>query len=190
MPSSEPRRETMNVLIGSLLFAAGLVLGAALILIARRRPLTDPAAEATDPAWRAIAVPIVNGGMPRAALSVAARLSRATRGKVVVLTVVQIPRAVGLDAQSPPGLEAALTRLETAEGIVRGLGAQVQGEIVRVRELGDAIGRACRESGAEAVVLKPDATSRATAELLHALIEGRSTRDSDLVLAHSRAARE
>jgi len=173
------------MLAGILLFVAGFVLGAGLTLTVRRWLHVAAGEKTTPQVWRVIAVPILNGGVPRAALTVAARLSLATHGEVVVLTVVQIPRAVGIDAGSPPGLEAALARLETAEGIVRGLGAQVRGEIVRVREVGDLVGRACTESGAQAVVIEPNSASRATAELVHTLLEGKAGRSFDLVMARA-----
>ena len=172
--------------MGIVFFVAGLMIGAALLWMVQRRRGRSLCSKRTGRAWRVIAVPIVNGCMPRSALSVAAGLGVAAHGTVVVLVVVQIPRTVGIDVQSPPELESALSRLDAAEGIVRALGASVRGELVRVREVGDLVGRACKESGAEAVILEPHTGSRATAELTHALLEGKDARSFDLVLAYAR----
>jgi hypothetical protein len=174
------------VLTGILIFVAGIVIGAVLMLLLQRPRRESGSHQSADRAcWPVIAVPLVNGSMPRAALAVAARLSRATHGEVVVLSVVQVPRAIGLDSQSAPGLEPALSRLETAEAIVRGFGAAVHGEVVRVREVGDLVGRACLAAGAGAVVLEPNSGSRATTELMHALTEGKGGGSIDLILAQT-----
>ena len=169
-----------------LIFLLGFAVGAAAALAGRRlNPAMRDHRDLTR-SWRTLAVPIVNGSLPRAALITAGRIGAATGGHVALLAVVQVPRGMGIEAGNPPRLQTALTQLEAGEKLVRSLGAEVHGEVVRVRELGELVIHACEETGAQAVVIEPNPASRATNELLHTLVDSKGGRTFDLVLAPPR----
>ena len=178
--------EEDQMLVSIVLLLLGIGLGAGGILFGiRLRSHLVHGNGAVQP-WRTIAVPIVDRTLPTAALSVAARLSAAARGDVVLLAVVQVPRTMAIDTEAPPSLESALSRLEDAERVVRDLGARVHGEVVRVRQISDLVGRACAETGAQVVVVEPDRASPGAIELLRALVEAKGPNPLDLVIAHQR----
>jgi hypothetical protein len=175
------------MLIGVLLVLAGLVLGSALTLIGLYAwPGPAGRRRAAARGWHTIVVPLVDGILPKSALETAGRLSVAAGGRVEILAVLQVPRTMNINAENPPGLEGALSRLEAAESFVQGIGAEAHGEVVRVREPGDLVVHACEETGAGAVVIEPNPASRATADLLRALTEAKAALTFDIVVATSR----
>lgn len=174
----------VSILLLLLALLLGAAVGTGLAWVFWIRPRASHAARGRQPAlWRSIAVPIVDRRLPEAALRTAARLSLAKGGRVVVLVPVQVPRTMNLEAVAPPGLDSAIERLEAAEAFVRRLGAEVHGEVVRGREIGDFVGRACQEAGVQVVVIEPDPASRATGELVRALVDARAPGHLDVVIA-------
>jgi hypothetical protein len=175
-------------MLTSLLFlVVGAGLGAALSLLAQRLRHERSSSSSALQAWGTIAVPLVSGPLPYSALTTAARLGRATHALVVLLAVVQVPRTISMQADAPPGLDTALGRLDSAERVVREFGAEVHGEVVRVREIRDLVRRACEETGAQVVVVEPNAASQAANELVLALAGGSGPRNFDVVLTHGQA---
>ena len=168
-----------------LLLVAGIAIGVGVSVLWRRLGLGSSGRQGATRPWRVIAVPIVNDILPEAALASAAQLGVATHADVVPLVAVQVPRAMSLDCESPPGLAAALSRLEAAEAVVRRLGAEAHGEIVRVREMGDLAGRACEDTGAQVVVLEYNPSSRTTADLARTFIDAKLSCRFDLMLAQT-----
>lgn len=169
------------VLVGALL-GAGISASFAYRRFGRSGPLPGAAP------WRLIGVPLVNGAPPRSALAVAARLSTAGHGQVVLLAIVSVPRTMNLEVETPPGLEAALGRIEEAEALVRGHGARVHSEVIKVREATDILRRICTEIGIDVLVLEPSAGARAMTELMNALATEKRAATLDIVITHGRAS--
>jgi len=169
----------------TLLFVAGLLLGAASgLLFARWRAARSARREGSARVWQVIAVPVVDGALPATALSAAVRLSKASGSHVVVLVVVKVPRTLSLSAEQAPGIDAALTQLEAAERLLRSQGVSGHGEIVRAREVGDRLVRACAELGVGAVVLEAGGTSRSASDLLRTFLDETGSRRFDVIVTH------
>ena len=173
-------------LVASLLIVAALSAGVLAGLVIARR-LRFGAGENGSAArlWQVIAVPMIENRLPEAALATAARLAKASGSHVTVLAVVPIPRTMSLNAEEAPGLEEALGCVDAAERFVRGRGAAVHGELVRVREVGELVQRACAEAGAQAVVVEVNSGSRPSQELLREFVERQGPHAFDIVVAHA-----
>jgi nucleotide-binding universal stress UspA family protein len=176
------------VLAAIVLLLAGIAIGGGVALLWERRVRAKTAhGRGRQAAWRGVAVPIVGGALPVEALAVAARLGSAVGARVILVAIVQVPRTLSLEAESVPGLPRALDQLEQAEQQLHRLGAQVQSEVVRVREVGDFVERACAQAGAQLVVLESQPQSRSGRDLLRAFTEEKGAGGLDVLLTHHAA---
>ncbi len=103
--------------------------------------------------YRTIVVPVVRTGETEEALVAAARLA-AERGAIVaVVTVVEVPLSLPLDARMQEEQDEAETLLDDAQALVESYGVRTVTRLVRARRAGQAIVEDARRRNAELVVL-------------------------------------
>jgi APA family basic amino acid/polyamine antiporter len=103
--------------------------------------------------YRTILVPVVRSGETEEALVAAARLASERRATVVVMTVVEIPLELPLDARMPEEEAAAEELLDDAQALVESYGVRTITRLVRARRAGPAIVEEAARRNAELIVL-------------------------------------
>ncbi len=87
------------------------------------------------------------------AVALACDIARRSKGKVYVVHVIEVKRALPLDAPMEREETAADEMLVRAEDLARKQGVEVEGEILHAREAGPAIVDEAVERGADLIVL-------------------------------------
>jgi APA family basic amino acid/polyamine antiporter len=125
-----------------------------------RRPLTETVrapALVLGPSltveYRTIVVPVVRTGETEEALVAAARLAAERGATVVVVTVIEVPLALPLDARLPEEEDRAEQLLDDAQALVESYGVRAVTRLLRARRAGPAIVEEARRRNAELVVL-------------------------------------
>ena len=103
--------------------------------------------------YRTIVVPVVRTGETEEALIAAARLAADRGATVAVVTVVEVPLALPLDASMPAEEDAAEQLLDDAQALVESYGVRAVTRLVRARKAGPAIVDDARRRSAELIVL-------------------------------------
>lgn len=130
-------------------------------------------------AYRRILVPVSEQRTCDQAMEIACRLA-ADRGALVsVLTAIEVPRELPLDAQMPDEEADARRVVAEARAIAELHGVRVTAQVVRARAAGEAIVEAAESDRAEIVVLGAPRKPRASR---NAPIFGRT---AAVVLAHA-----
>ena len=103
--------------------------------------------------YRTIVVPVVRTGETEEALVAAARLAAERGTTVAVVTVVEVPLALPLDAHLRDEEDAAETLLDDAQALVESYGVRAVTRLMRARQAGPAIVDDARRRDAELIVL-------------------------------------
>ncbi len=103
--------------------------------------------------YRTIVVPVVRTGETEEALVAAARLAAERGATVVVITVIEVPLSLPLDAEMPEEQAEAEALLDDAQALVESYGVRAVTRLVRARRAGPAIVEEARRRNAELVVL-------------------------------------
>jgi APA family basic amino acid/polyamine antiporter len=103
--------------------------------------------------YRTILVPVVRTGETEEALVAAARLAADRGATVAIVTVIEVPLSLPLDARLPEQEEAAETLLDDAQALVEGYGVRAVTRLLRARRAGLAIVAEARLRDAELIVV-------------------------------------
>src|SRR2546426_2365697 len=117
-------------------------------------------AHARAPAYRRLLVPVVDNAVSLRAIEVACRLAPDRHASLEVLSVIEVPPLLPLEAHMLDEEAAAHRLLERAEAIADLHGVRVSVRLVRAREAGSAIAELADGSAAELVVLGAERRAR------------------------------
>jgi nucleotide-binding universal stress UspA family protein len=90
------------------------------------------------------------------ALAMAADLAKKHRAHLHLVHVIEVPRALALDADLSAEVRAGERVLQRAEKIASEYGLNVQGDLVQARQAGHAVVDEAVERGADVIVLGVD----------------------------------
>ena len=100
-----------------------------------------------------VLVPVDGSAYGYEALSMACGLTKRNKGKIYAVYVIEVARALALDAEMIPEAQKAEEVLARAEQIGGELDGKVEGEILQARDAGHAIVDEAIERGVSAIVL-------------------------------------
>ncbi len=86
-------------------------------------------------------------------LATAIRLASERNASIHVLTVVEVPLSLALDAELPEQQEAAETSLDEAKDVAEEHEVVIEGRVVRARAIGEAILAEAEDIGADLIVM-------------------------------------
>jgi basic amino acid/polyamine antiporter, APA family len=140
--------------------AAGLVFYWQYRSRAVKRPLTETVrapvivlGPSLSVEYRTIIVPVVRTGETEEALVAAARLAAERGATVVIVTAIEVPLSLPLDARLEHEEDEAEGLLDDAQALVESYGVRAVTRLVRARRAGPAIVEEARRRNAELVVL-------------------------------------
>lgn len=102
---------------------------------------------------RDVLVPVSGTPVSYEALSLACTLARRNKGKVYAVYVIEVARALALDAEMVPEAQRAEDVLVRSEEIAAELDYKIEGEILQARDTGHAIVDEAIERDVSAVIL-------------------------------------
>jgi APA family basic amino acid/polyamine antiporter len=108
---------------------------------------------AQELAYRDILVPLVAGEESNKALDVACRLATERKARVTVMSVLELPLQLGLDAKLPEEEAALDDLLDEADAVGQSYGVTVVERLARGRQAGPTIVREANRRGSEIIVL-------------------------------------
>jgi APA family basic amino acid/polyamine antiporter len=103
--------------------------------------------------YRTILVPVLRSAESEEALVAAARLASERRATVVVVTVIEVPFELPLDAELPAEEQAANELLDDAQALLESYGVRAVTRVIRARSAGPAIVEEAARRNAELVVM-------------------------------------
>jgi APA family basic amino acid/polyamine antiporter len=103
--------------------------------------------------YRTIVVPVVRTGETEEALVAAVRLAAERGATVAIVTVIEVPLSLPLDARLPDEEDAAEELLDDAQALVESYGVRAVARLIRARNAGPAIVEEARNRNAELVVM-------------------------------------
>ncbi len=103
--------------------------------------------------YRTIVVPVVRTGETEEALVAAARLAAERGATVVIVTVIEVPLSLPLDARLEREEDEAEALLDDAQALVESYGVRAVTRLIRARRAGPAIVEEARRRHAELVVV-------------------------------------
>jgi APA family basic amino acid/polyamine antiporter len=125
-----------------------------------RRPLTETVrapvlvlGPSLTVEYRTIVVPVKRTGESEEALVAAARLAAERGATVAIVSVIEVPLALPLDAKLPEEEDTAEALLDDAQALVEGYGVRAVTRLLRARKAGPAIVEEARRRDAELVLL-------------------------------------
>jgi nucleotide-binding universal stress UspA family protein len=98
-------------------------------------------------------VPVDGSNASLVAVALACDIARRNKGKVYVVHVIEVKRAMPLDAALEPEAAVSDEIISRAEQMGRDLHCQVEGEILQARQAGHAIVDEAIERGADLIIL-------------------------------------
>lgn len=101
-------------------------------------------------------VPIDGSAAGYDALALAVQLSKPKKGTVFAVYVIEVARALPLDAELRPEAAEGEEMLQKAESLAHDLGYEVSGELLQARDAGHAIVDEAIERSVDAIVLGVD----------------------------------
>jgi len=104
-------------------------------------------------------VPIDGSAASFDALALACQLSKANKGTVYAVYVIEVARALPLDAELAPEATEGEEMLQRAEAIAEKLGYKASGEILQARDAGHAIVDEAIERSVDAIIFGVDYTT-------------------------------
>ncbi len=111
-------------------------------------PLVDPVT-----GLHTLLVPVDGSPESLAAVALACGIAKRSKGQVLVAHVIEVPRALQLDAELVVEAASGEQILRRAEEIAETLDFKVQGELLQARDAGHAIVDEATERKADAIVL-------------------------------------
>ncbi len=97
---------------------------------------------------------LVNGlELDDAVVSIACDMTRASRGEVWLLYVIDVPRRLPIDAEIPAATARGEETLQRMERLGKQLKCKVEGELLQARDVGAAIVREAVERDVDAIVI-------------------------------------
>ena len=103
--------------------------------------------------YRTIVVPVMRTGETEEALVAAGRLAAERGATVAIVTVVEVPLALPLDARLEHEEDEAEALLDDAQALVESYGVRAVTRLLRARRAGPAIVEEARRRNAELVVV-------------------------------------
>jgi basic amino acid/polyamine antiporter, APA family len=103
--------------------------------------------------YRTIVVPVVRSSESEEALVAAARLAAERGATVAIVTVIEVPLSLPLDARLAKDEDDAEALLDDAQALVESYGVKAVTRLIRARRAGPAIVEEARARNAELVVL-------------------------------------
>jgi len=102
---------------------------------------------------RSLLVPVDGSSASLEALSLACNLARRPKGKVYCIHVIEVPRALPLDADLGAETARGEEILLEAEGVAREADYEVEGELLQAREAGQALVDEAVSRGVELIIM-------------------------------------
>lgn len=103
--------------------------------------------------FKRILVPVVGTEADEEAMKLACRLARKEKGKVWVVCVVAVKRALPLDAEIVPEIQSAEDILDRVERVAEEEDYEVETDILQAREAGPAIIDEAVERGVDLILM-------------------------------------
>jgi nucleotide-binding universal stress UspA family protein len=103
--------------------------------------------------FKRILVPVVGSEADEETMRLACRLARKDKGKVLVISVVTIKRALPLDAEIDSEIRGAEEILDRVQNISEDEDYEVETDILQAREVGPAIVDEVVERGADLILM-------------------------------------
>ena len=103
--------------------------------------------------FKQILVPVSGTEADEEAMKLACRVARKDKGKIWVVTVVAIKRALPLDAEIDSEIQKAEELLDRMEGIAEEEDYEVETDVLQAREVGPAIVDEAVERGVDLILM-------------------------------------
>jgi nucleotide-binding universal stress UspA family protein len=103
--------------------------------------------------FKKILVPVAGSPADESAMRMACRLARKDKGKIWVVTVVAVKRALPLDAEIDSEIQHSESTLDKAEAIAEEEDYQVETDILQARDAGPAIVDEAVERGVDLILM-------------------------------------
>jgi nucleotide-binding universal stress UspA family protein len=103
--------------------------------------------------FKQILVPVVGTEADEEAMKLACRVARKDKGKIWVVTVVAIKRALPLDAEIDSEIQNAEELLDRMESIAEEEDYEVETDVLQAREVGPAIVDEAVERGVDLILM-------------------------------------
>ena len=103
--------------------------------------------------FKQILVPVAGTEADEEAMKLACRMARKDKGKIWVVTVVAIKRALPLDAEIDSEIQKAEELLDRMEGVAEEEDYEVETDVLQAREVGPAIVDEAVERGVDLILM-------------------------------------
>lgn len=100
-----------------------------------------------------ILVPILGLPVDDDAIRLACQIARQDKAKVLVINVIEVERALPLEAQSTPQVQHAELALERAEQAAKQIWSQVESDLLQARAAGPALVDEAAERGVDLIIM-------------------------------------
>jgi nucleotide-binding universal stress UspA family protein len=100
-----------------------------------------------------ILVPVGGGAADDGAIELACRLTKKEKGKVWSVFVIQVQRALPIDAEIEPAIREAEKLLDHVEEVAHGLDCEIETDTLQAREAGPAIIDEAAERQADMIIM-------------------------------------
>ena len=100
-----------------------------------------------------VLVPVNGTKVDEAAIKLACRLAKGSKGKIYVTYVIQVDRTLPLDAEIKPEIEKGERVLDKAEHIAEEQDYKVETDLLQAREVGPAIVDEAIERGVDLIII-------------------------------------
>jgi nucleotide-binding universal stress UspA family protein len=100
-----------------------------------------------------ILVPINGNPTDEEMVTLACGIAKRTKAEIHVVYIIEVKRALPLDADLPPEAERGEAVLEQAERIAESCGQQIQADLLQARDVGPTIVDEARERGVDLILL-------------------------------------
>ncbi len=102
---------------------------------------------------RRILVPVSGSATDSEAVGFACNCAKKAKAEVYAIYVIEVKRALPLDAEIQPEIERGEQVLERAERVAEGADCKIQAELLQAREVGPAIVDEAIERGVDLIVM-------------------------------------
>jgi nucleotide-binding universal stress UspA family protein len=100
-----------------------------------------------------ILVPVAGNPVDEAAISLACRVAKESKGRVYIIYVIEVKRSLPLDAELQSEVQRGEEVLDHAEQVAEDLGYEVDTELLQAREVGPAVVDEAIERGVNLIVI-------------------------------------
>ena len=100
-----------------------------------------------------VMVPLNGHESDKAAVELACRLAKSIKGKVHVVHVIRVSRALPLDAELEPEIKKAEELFRQAEDMADSMGCPIQTELLQSREIGPALVDEAMQQGVDLMLI-------------------------------------